>query len=127
MGSRGSIFTLMVLHTIQERAGCITLRALGTREGTAAYRLASVLLRDLLSLYPGAAAFYANAAVKVNPDMFSAAITEFDHVSRGVTALSLMRSASYLFGDPRGPGSRLSDIFFNWLVTEATPTAGYGL
>ena len=51
--SRGSIAALVTLHTAQERAGRITLRALGPREGTAAYRLASVLLRDLLSLYPG--------------------------------------------------------------------------
>ncbi len=42
----------------QESAGRIPLRALGARKGTAAYWLAATLLRDLLALYPGAAAFY---------------------------------------------------------------------
>ena len=67
--------------------------ALFAREGTVAYRFAATLLRDFVELYPGAAAFL--AAVKIS--------WIAESVSRGVTALSLMRSSGYLFGDIRGP------------------------
>jgi hypothetical protein len=91
--SRGSVGSLVMLHTVQERAGRITMRALGPREGSAAYRLASVLLSDLLSLYPGASAFY--ASVRVTGEMFASAIDKFDQISRVRSALALMRSAHY--------------------------------
>lgn len=97
IGTRGSVFSALIVHSRMPRVGRLTLRLWGSREGTASAHLAHQVLTDIRALFPGAVAML--SAAGITADTYGCAST-----STGASAVAQMRSSGYLF-----PGVKMPD------------------